>query len=431
MDPYRGSGPWLSRRAGNKNRLESSVYGSRGAGWRDTAKSLFKNVLALFRNTVVPQIRKHGPSLAEQAAKYALNAASAYARDAKVAQPVQRIVDKAVNDLPEFVGDTLRRIAVTEGRGGSPETEAEIQAATAATRDLLPALQSAATSRVTQRLQSLHNISENQDFGGVGAQLARIQQEMSHIFSDDSDMEDEMRFMISLIHAMIQSVLIYMHNAGLIASMPTLQRLALGARNAVQQLSYSGNPMLRSRLALTEGPNDEDDDTARSIKTAIPAPINLSPTVRQRERAKRTMSRLNHLTSFTVKTKPIHATVTQLNPLPAKKSTPRGGIVGAAVLIPALAALLPGVAGAISDIVHTWTRGSGVISPKTEDQFMDALNATVAQHNCRLDRPQISAILREAENSDPSEYANYIISRLVGTQKRSRGYSKPSKRMRR
>lgn len=416
IEPYadgktvRGRGPWMSRRAGTKL-LDTSIYSVRGGGWRDNIKWMLQAALRFLRTTVLPHIKKHGPQLAEEAAKYALNKASQYAKQKEAPDQVQNLVNQAVNDLPQYVGDVARRIAKDEPRGSGPDA-IEIENTV---RDLVPALHTLATKRLVPRLNSLVRLSRmNEGMSDMATRYSRMQHDYAGAFKSDDDLEDEMRFMLQLIQALIQSVLAFVYNTGMTrpGHDDVLARLIDGANAAVHQLSLDAAPGLtRSRLALTSSPLDEDDQTVQSVKAVLPAPLNLSPTATQRRRISRSSGKWQN---YQVKVRtPPSAVVRKRKP-----DEKRGGIVGlAAMAIPALAALVPSLISATSDVVHTWTRGSGPgLTVDNVNDFVDALEAAVEPYDADVNRSKIVQIVRDAQSMPfvgRDDYSRYLISQLT------------------
>lgn len=405
----RGSGgPWLSRRAGSKL-YSSNVYQLRGAGWKDNLKSFLGRALAMVRKFIIPKLKQYGPSLAEEAAKYALTTAADYARK-KNGDVIVDIVDKAAQDVPSFVGQVVRRATrdlPAEERGAGPEAIENTM------RDLVPALRSVAQSRIVPRLQALSRLGSFDTTWSLSNRLPAVQTDYERVFEEDSDLEDEMRYLLSIINTLIQSVLVFLHNTRMPTNSRVFPQLMQGAMAALQQSSmeYPGRKH-SARLMLATNPMDKDDETAASLKVTIPAPINLSPTARQAERIARTTNNWN---SYVVKIKQTSANRGTKRPHPQEENTSqaRGGILP--LLIPAVAAGIPAVAAAISDIVYTWTkRGEGIISDPAS--FMDDLEKTVANYNYNVERKMVNAILNEARKTtfdNFSDYASYVTNSLM------------------
>lgn len=407
----RGSGgPWLSRRAGSKL-YSSNVYQLRGAGWKDNLKSFLGRALAMVRKFIIPKLKQYGPSLAEEAAKYALTTAADYARK-KNGDVLVEIVDKAAQDVPSFVGQVVRRATrdlPEQERGAGPE------AVESTMRELVPALRSVAQSRLVPRLQALSRLGSFDTAWGMSNRLPAVQTDYLRVFEEDSDLEDEFRYLLSVINTLIQSVLVFMHNTRMPTQSQVFPQLMQGAMSALQQSSmeYPGRKH-SARLMLANNPLDKDDETASSLKIAIPAPINLSPTARQADRIARTTNKWN---SYSVKIKPSSAanrgTKRSMPQDEGNSPQPRGGILP--LLIPAVAAGIPAVAAAISDIVYTWTkRGEGIISDQAS--FMSDLERRVADYNYNVERQMVNAILNEARNkafATDSDYASFVTNALM------------------
>lgn len=408
----RGSGAqWLSRRAG-RQQYDGSVIGmSRGAGWRDNLRSFFAKAGAMIKRFILPKLKQYGPQVAEQMAKYALNEASAFAKRKNAPDRIQALVDQATADVPRVVADTLRRIDSETLRGSGPDDSEYItpEEAEAFIRQILPQLRELMSNRVLPKLRALERMGSEPYQRSLASQSVMYDNDWRTAMSDVTvDLSDEMAFLVQLGNAIIQSILAFTHSRNL--GVPEFERLLVGAQKVLMFMAPSQDTALATTKMrmLTSSPNDEDDPQISSLKAVLPTVANISPTRTQRERVERTVLRLTMSTPCPSKT---------------KRSEDRGGFLGAAILVPALAAGVPALASAISDIVHTW-RGSGPLTQAKQEGMLDAIMRVLADNNCAVDRSYVKDIIfRAAKKKSMDAITKYLTDALVPT-----GDMNPSKK---
>lgn len=404
----RGSGPWLGRRAGRK-----LTFKRRGGISWGGIKSSFLSGLNTIKNFLVPKIKSHLPSMAETLAKYAVEHGRGYIKNKKMNSSIQAVVDKALDDLPMIVTDLVRR--QVDERGSGPETSIAIRQIQRAVTDVVPTVAEIMDRRLIPRLLAMARLSQTASgqHGVIAQRTARVNDDLAVALQQDESMDPDTLFMTQFIESIIMAVIVYLYSHNLLNEDHVLYQAILGSQAGMQLAGQNPNLRFGSTQRYLMGVADDEPMEIKHIQALLPGISNNQHSARQYAREQKMRQRLTFKCSET---------------LPRSKPKSRGGFLP--LLVPALAAGVPALATAISEIVHQWTRGSGDV-----EQTLDELQQIMKDQNRTFNRSMARELALGAQGRDPGVVESSIwaaFPQLKNLKKRgaSLGYSAGSKRRR-
>lgn len=374
-----GAGAWLNPRGGY--RYDPSLYNEqyRGGSFADTFRRFLAKALALLRTHVLPIVKRHGPMVAKAMSNYAVSQGKAYLDRSKKEGPIAAAISQALEDLPSFTARVVRKFEETERgstsdeRGGGPQlSPGELsQLVQALIVNCMPVIRQRVDETIRPKLEAAITYSNPVMYGNTWGGHMQNQADVGRIINSwaGSQSDDCLDVLCSLLENMM--------HAGIFQSIrleqaSPMRQITNGAMNIINHGStqYDTQRTLR-QLRMGQSLEDKSDDCAAlylllrglgdmSLETSVPM---------------RASVLLNRLSAVKGRGTGASKPPKQLS---IESAQDRGGFIGlglASVLVPALAAGIPAVASAVSDIVHTWRgAGAGVGLPQGYDDMEPVVN---------------------------------------------------------